>query len=133
MSHMTEQIGRVVGGRYRLLAPLGSGASAEVYLADDVRLRRRVAVKLLHAGLADDEAFLRRFRTEARSAAALNHPNIVSIFDWNRDEKPPYLVTEYLSGGSLRSMLDRGVRLTPSQGLVVALETAQALDHAHRQ
>lgn len=133
MSHMTEQIGRVVGGRYRLLAPLGSGASAEVYLADDVRLRRRVAVKLLHAGLADDEAFLRRFRAEARSAAALSHPNIVSIFDWNGDESPPYLVTEYLSGGSLRSMLDRGVRLSPSQALLVALETAQALDHAHRQ
>jgi eukaryotic-like serine/threonine-protein kinase len=133
MSHMTEQIGRVVGGRYRLLAPLGSGASAEVYLADDVRLRRRVAVKLLHAGLADDEAFLRRFRTEARSAAALSHANILGIFDWNGDESPPYLVTEYLSGGSLRSMLDRGVRLSPSQALLIGLETAQALDHAHRQ
>jgi serine/threonine protein kinase/beta-lactam-binding protein with PASTA domain len=133
MSHMTEHIGRVVGGRYRLLAPLGSGASAEVYLADDVRLRRRVAVKLLHAVLADDENFLRRFRAEARAAAALNHPNIVAVYDWQGDEAPPYLVTEYLGGGSLRSMLDAGHRLSPSQALVVGLQSAQALDHAHRQ
>lgn len=122
-----------MGGRYRLLSPLGSGASAEVYLADDVRLRRRVAVKILHAALADDEAFLRRFRAEARAAAALNHPNIVAIFDWNGDEVPPYLVTEYLGGGSLRSILDTGARLTPSQALLVGLQASQALDHAHRQ
>ena len=133
MSHMTEHVGRVVGGRYRLLAPLGSGASAEVYLADDVRLRRRVAVKILHSALSADESFLRRFRAEARAAAALSHPNILAIFDWNGDEVPPYLVTEYLSGGSLRSMLDAGHRLTPSQALLVGLSAAQALDRAHRQ
>jgi serine/threonine-protein kinase len=130
---MTEQVGRVVGGRYRLLAPLGSGASAEVYLADDVRLRRRVAVKVLHAALADDESFLRRFRAEARAAAALSHPNILAVFDWNGDELPPYIVTEYLAGGSLRSILDAGRRLSPSQALLVGLAAAQALDHAHRQ
>jgi eukaryotic-like serine/threonine-protein kinase len=133
MSHMTEHIGRVVGGRYRLLAPLGSGASAEVYLGDDVRLRRRVAVKVLHTALADDEAFLRRFRAEAQAAAALSHPNIVSVYDWNGDEPPPYIVSEYLGAGSLRSMLDAGHRLSPSQALVIGLQTAQALDHAHRQ
>jgi serine/threonine protein kinase/beta-lactam-binding protein with PASTA domain len=130
---MTEHVGRVVGGRYRLLAPLGSGASAEVYLADDVRLRRQVAVKVLHTALADDESFLRRFRAEARAAAALSHPNILAIFDWNGDELPPYIVTEYLAGGSLRSVLDAGQRLTLSQALLVGLEAAQALDHAHRQ
>jgi len=133
MSHMTEHVGRVVGGRYRLLAPLGSGASAEVYLADDVRLRRRVAVKILHSALAEDEAFLRRFRAEARAAAALSHPNILAIFDWNGDEVPPYIVTEFLSGGSLRSMLDAGNPLTPSQALLVGLSAAQALDRAHKQ
>jgi eukaryotic-like serine/threonine-protein kinase len=130
---MTEHVGRVVGGRYRLLSPLGSGASAEVYLADDVRLRRRVAVKVLHAALADDEAFLRRFRAEARAAAALSHPHIVAVYDWNGDEMPPYIVTEYLAGGSLRAMLDAGHLLSPSQALLVGLQAAQALDHAHRQ
>jgi len=130
---MTEQIGRVLGGRYRLLAPLGAGASAQVYLADDVRLRRRVAVKVLHAALADDEAFLRRFRAEAQAAAALNHPHILAVYDWSGDADTPFLVTEYLSGGSLRSMLDTGHRLSLSQALVVGLEAVRALDHAHRQ
>ena len=132
MTRMTDQIGRVLGGRYRLLSPLGSGASAQVYLAEDVRLRRRVAVKLLHPGLADDESFLRRFRAEAQATAALSHPHLLAVYDWSDDEVP-YLVTEYLGGGSLRSMLDKGNRLAPAQALVVGLETARALDYAHRQ
>jgi eukaryotic-like serine/threonine-protein kinase len=133
MSRMTDQIGRVLSGRYRLIAPVGTGASAQVYLADDVRLRRRVAVKILHAALADDDAFLRRFRAEAQSAAALNHPNIVAVYDWGDDDGAPYIVTEYLSGGSLRSVLDTGVRLTQSQALMVGLEATRALDYAHRR
>ena len=133
MSRMTDQIGRVLSGRYRLIAPIGTGASAQVFLADDVRLRRRVAVKVLHAALAEDDAFLRRFRAEAQAAAALNHPNIVAVYDWGDDDGAPYIVTEYLSGGSLRALLDRGVRLTPSQALVVGLEATRALDYAHRR
>jgi serine/threonine-protein kinase len=133
MTRMTDQIGRVLGGRYRLLSAVGSGASAHVYLADDVRLRRRVAVKVLHPALANDELFLRRFRAEARAAAALSHPHILAVFDWSGDDDSPYLVTEFLGGGSLRSMLDTGNRLTTAQALVVGLETARALDHAHRQ
>jgi serine/threonine protein kinase/beta-lactam-binding protein with PASTA domain len=133
MSRMTDQIGRVLSGRYRLIAPVGTGASAQVYLADDVRLRRRVAVKILHAALADDDAFLRRFRAEAQSAAALNHPNIVAVYDWGDDDGAPYIVTEYLSGGSLRSVLDTGVRLSQSQALMVGLEATRALDYAHRR
>jgi beta-lactam-binding protein with PASTA domain/tRNA A-37 threonylcarbamoyl transferase component Bud32 len=133
MSRMTDQIGRVLSGRYRLIAPLGTGASAQVYLADDVRLRRRVAVKLLHAALADDEAFLRRFRAEAQAAAALSHPNIVAVYDWGDDDGRPYIITEYLSGGSLRTVLDDGGRLTQSQALLVGLEATRALDYAHRR
>jgi serine/threonine-protein kinase len=133
MSRMTDQIGRVLGGRYRLVSPLGSGASAQVYLADDVRLRRQVAVKMLHPALADDESFLRRFRAEAQSAASLSHPHLLAVYDWSGDGDSPFLVTEYLSGGSLRAMLDAGHRLTPAQALVVGLEAARALDHAHRQ
>jgi eukaryotic-like serine/threonine-protein kinase len=133
MSRMTDQIGRVLSGRYRLIAPVGTGASAQVYLADDVKLRRRVAVKLLHAALADDESFLRRFRAEAQAAAALNHPHIVAVYDWGDDDGTPFLVTELLSGGSLRSLLDAGHRLTPSQALLVGLEAARALDVAHRR
>src|SRR5918999_1275498 len=127
---MTEQLGRVLGGRYRLIAPIGSCASAQVFLADDVKLRRRVALKVLHPALADDQAFLRRFRAEARAAAALSHPNLMAVYDWT-DEGDPYLVLEYLGGGSLRALLDRGRRLSVAQAVVVGLEAARALDYAH--
>ncbi len=129
---MTDRVGQVLSERYRLLAPIGTGASASVYLADDVTLRRRVAVKILHDALAGDEAFLRRFRAEAQAAAALNHPHIMSVFDWGHDDVP-FLVTEYLGGGSLRTMLDQGRRLSPAQTLMVGLEAARGLDYAHRR
>lgn len=129
---MTDRIGQVLSERYRLLAPIGTGASASVYLADDVTLRRRVAVKILHDALAGDEAFLRRFRAEAQAAAALNHPHIMSVFDWGHDDVP-FLVTEYLGGGSLRTMLDYDRLLSPSQALMVGLEAARGLDYAHRR
>lgn len=131
------EIGRELGGRYRLVAPIGVGTSSRVFLAVDTQLRRRVAVKLLHAALAADDTFLRRFRAEARAAGALNHPNIVAVYDWGEDETDegmqPYLVTEYLGGGSLRRILDRGRPLSPSQALMVGLDTARALAHAHRR
>ena len=130
-TRIADHLGRVLGGRYRLLAPIGTGASAHVFLADDVRLRRRVAVKILHPALADDEAFLRRFRAEARAAAALNHPHVMAVFDWGEEADGPYLVSEYLGGGSLRAVLDRGKRLSPSQALMVGLEAGKALAYAH--
>ncbi|MDQ1373871.1 MAG: eukaryotic-like serine/threonine-protein kinase, partial [Actinomycetota bacterium] len=132
-SRIADHVGRVLGGRYRLVAPIGSGASAHVFLADDVTLKRRVAVKVLHAPLAEDESFLRRFRAEAQAAAALNHPNIMRVYDWGEDADGPYLVLEYLGGGSLRDLLDAGHRLNPSQATLLGIETARALDYAHRR
>lgn len=127
-----DRIGQVLGGRYRLLAPIGTGASATVYLADDVVLRRRVAVKVLHDALASDASFLKRFQAEARSAAALNHPHIMAVHDWGQADVP-YLVTELLDGGSLRAMLDNGSMLDLAQARTVAVDTARALDYAHRR
>ena len=129
-TRLSEQIGRVVSGRYRLVAPLGAGASAQVFLADDVRLERQVAVKMLQPVLADDERFLRRFRAEARTVAAISHPNVLVVHDWGEDDVP-YLVTEYLAGGSLRAMLHGGRTLAPSQALLVALDVCRGLAHAH--
>ncbi len=123
----------MVGGRYRLVAPLGTGASADVYVADDVTLRRRVAVKVLRDALANDEGFLRRFRAEARAVASLRHPNIVTVYDWGEEDTGAYLVLEYLGGGSLRDLLDRGGLLTPAQAAHVGLEAARGLDYAHRR
>ncbi|MCB0963191.1 MAG: serine/threonine protein kinase, partial [Acidimicrobiales bacterium] len=133
---MTAEIGRVLGGRYRLVAPIGMGASAQVYLADDVKLRRRVALKMLHDALAGDAEFLRRFRAEAQAAAALSHPNVMAVYDWSdatTHGEAAFIVTEYLPGGSLRALLDGGALLAPSQALGVGLEAARALDYAHRR
>jgi beta-lactam-binding protein with PASTA domain/tRNA A-37 threonylcarbamoyl transferase component Bud32 len=128
-----ELVGRVLGGRYRLLAPVGAGASATVYGAEDVSLRRSVGVKILHPSLADDPAFIKRFRAEAQAAAALNHPNVMAVYDWGEERGIPYLVLEFLANGSLRAMLERGRRLSPSQALLVGLEAARGLDYAHRR
>ena len=97
MPLISDSIGRVLGKRYRLVSALGTGASAHVFLAEDVSLQRRVAVKVLQPGLAHDESFLKRFRAEARSVASLNHPNILRVFDWGEDADGPYLVLEYLA------------------------------------
>jgi len=132
LSQMTDQIGRVLGGRYRLVAPIGTGSSAQVFLADDVRLKRQVAVKVLHPALAGDQTFLRRFRAEAQASAKLNHANIVKLLDSGNDDGP-YLVTELVGGGSLRAMLDLGHRLTIAQAVSVGLEAAKRHDFAHRQ
>jgi eukaryotic-like serine/threonine-protein kinase len=133
MSRLVDQVGRVLGGRYRLLAPVGTGASGHVFVAEDVTLRRRVAVKVLHEALANDEPFLRRFQAEARAAAALNHPSVMAVYDWGEDGSGPFLVSELLEGGNLRTLLDRGYRLSPSQALLLGLHVAQGLDYAHKR
>ncbi len=133
MPSITDSIGRVLGGRYRLVTALGTGASAHVYLADDVTLHRRVAIKVLHPALAGDQAFLKRFRAEARAVAALNHPNILQCYDWGEENDEPYLVLEYLAGGSLRQVYDTGALFTPQQAVHVGLEAAAGLDYAHRR
>jgi serine/threonine-protein kinase len=130
LSGLTDLAGRVLADRYRLLAPIGSGGSGRVYVADDVRLRRRVAVKVLHAALSDDAGFLRRFRAEAQLAASLHHPNITTVYDWGEDAVP-FMVLELLSGGSMRGMLDEGFRMSPSQAAHTGRHVAAALSYAH--
>src|SRR5712692_4298365 len=130
LTGLTDLVGHVLADRYRLLAPIGAGGSGRVYVADDQRLRRRVAVKVLHAALADDTAFLRRFRAEAQLAASLRHSNIVTVYDWGEDDVP-FMVLELLEGGSLRSMLDQGTLLTVAQAARVGRNVASALEYAH--
>jgi beta-lactam-binding protein with PASTA domain/tRNA A-37 threonylcarbamoyl transferase component Bud32 len=133
MPSITDSIGRVLGDRYRLVTALGTGASAHVYLAEDVNLHRKVAIKVLHPALAGDISFLKRFRAEARAVAALNHPNILQVYDWGEEGGEPYLVLEYLAGGSLRQVYDSGALLTPEQAVRIGLEAAAGLDYAHRR
>jgi serine/threonine-protein kinase len=129
-SAISDLAGRVLAGRYLLHNAIGTGASGRVYVADDTRLRRRVAVKVLHAALADDAAFLRRFRAEAQLAASLHHPHIVTVHDWGEDDVP-FMVLELLEGGSLRSMLDAGSRLSVAQTARIGRDVASALEYAH--
>src|ERR1700704_3972735 len=129
-SAVSDLAGRVLAGRYLLHGAVGTGASGRVYLAEDQRLRRRVAVKVLHSALADDAAFLRRFRAEAQLAGSLRHANIVTVYDWGEDEVP-FMVLELLEGGSLRSMLDQGTELTIAQAARVGRDVASALEYAH--
>jgi eukaryotic-like serine/threonine-protein kinase len=129
-SAVTDLAGRVLAGRYLLHGAVGTGASGRVYVAEDTRLKRRVAVKVLHAALAEDAAFLRRFRAEAQLAASLHHPHIVTVHDWG-DDDVPFMVLELLEGGSLRSMLDQNTLLTVPQAARVGRDVASALEYAH--
>lgn len=131
MATLTDTIGRVLSGRYRIEAAIGTGASAHVYLATDISLKRRVAIKMLHPVLAADRAFLRRFRAEAQAAASLTHPNLVAVHDWGEDADGPYLVLEYLGGGSLRDLLDDSRPLGPAHVASIGAQAAQGLAYAH--
>src|ERR671939_2129842 len=89
-------------GRYRIVRRLGSGGMATVYLAEDEVLGRRVAIKILNERYANDEQFIERFRREAKSAAALSHPNIVSIYDRGDTDGTSYIAMEYVEGPTLK-------------------------------
>ena len=122
-------VGRSLG-RYRVLAPLGAGGMGEVYLGEDARLRRRVALKLLPAELTVSRDRVRRFEQEARAVAALNHPSIITVFEVGEAEGFRFIVTEYVEGETVRELLAPG-KLTPGRALDMATQTAGALAAAH--
>src|SRR5688572_1724969 len=95
-------------GRYQVLGPIGSGGMGEVFVARDASLGRKVAIKMLPVRMASDRDTLSRFTQEARSASALNHPNIVTIHEVGTDESAPFIVMEYVEGRDLRSMVQNG-------------------------
>jgi serine/threonine-protein kinase len=117
--------------RYQLLERIGGGGMAEVFLAEDTLLTRRVAVKILRSQYTSDEDFVVRFRQEARAAARLSHPNIVSIFDVGCAEDTHYIVMEYVSGETLKDYIKREGPLSPQIVLELAYQVAAALKHAH--
>lgn len=125
------QQGDVIDGRYRIVRKLGAGGMADVYLAHDEVLGRRVAVKVLLSRFADDEQFVERFRREARAAAALNHPNIVSVYDRGTVDHTYYIVMEYLQGETLKDMIRRRGRLAPEEAIAFALQLLSAVQYAH--
>lgn len=124
-------IGRLIEGRYQVRSRIARGGMATVYLATDLRLERRVAVKIMHPHLADDQGFAQRFLQEARSAARLAHPNVVNVFDQGEDQGTAFMVMEYLPGITLRELLKEYQRLTPTQALDILEAVLSGLAAAH--
>ena len=125
-------VGRLIDGRYQVRSRIARGGMATVYLATDLRLERRVAIKIMHGHLADDSAFKERFIQEARSAARLAHPNVVNVFDQGQDSDMAYLVMEYLPGITLRDLLQEHGKLTTEQTLDVLEAVLAGLSAAHQ-
>ena len=125
-------IGRLVDGRYQVQSRIARGGMATVYLATDLRLERRVAIKVMHGHLADDTQFKQRFIQEARSAARLAHPNVVNVFDQGQDNDSAYLVMEYLPGITLRELLQEYGSLTAQQTIDITEAVLSGLAAAHK-
>src|SRR3954453_11145471 len=127
---------RLLGGRYELDGVVGRGGMAEVYRARDIRLDRIVAIKTLRADLARDQIFQARFRREAQSAASLNHPSIVAVYDTGEDMASgmpiPYIVMEYVDGRTVRDLLIEGHRLLPERTLEIVNGVLRALEYSHQ-
>ncbi len=125
-------IGTLFDGRYRILRKLGSGGMADVYLAEDEDLGRRVAIKILNERYSSDEAFTERFRREAKSAASLSHPNIVSIYDRGESDGRPYIAMEVIEGRSLKELIVAKGPLPIAVAVDYAKQILAALRFAHR-
>jgi serine/threonine-protein kinase len=127
---------RILGDRYRLGAMIGTGGMADVYAAEDQRLHREVAVKILRSDLARDPSFVTRFNKEALAVAALNHPGIVSVYDSGKEDSPsgamPYIVMEYVEGKTLREIVHKGERFPLQRAVEIVEGILVALQYSHK-
>lgn len=122
--------GTVLDGRYQVLKRIGSGGMADVWLADDTHLQRRVALKVLHSRFAQDKEFVERFKREAEAAAGLQHPNVVSVFDRGDVDGTYYIAMQYLEGRTLKQLIDAG--LSPEQAAGLIRQVLEGARFAHR-
>ncbi len=130
---MTEVAGNtLVDGRYRILRRIGSGGMADVYCAEDSHLGRQVAIKVLHRRFAQDQEFVERFRREAKSAAGLNHPNVVGVFDRGEHEGTYYIAMEFLTGRTLKDIVTAEAPLPQERVIDVGTQILEAAGFAHR-
>jgi eukaryotic-like serine/threonine-protein kinase len=127
-----NSINKVFGNRYEIGAMIGTGGMADVYLGEDRRLSRKVAVKVLRSDLAKDPSFISRFRKEALAAAGLNHPGIVAVYDSGEEGNNSYIVMELVSGVSLRDMLKSHTPITTERSLEIVSGVLAALEYSHQ-
>jgi len=130
---MTEVAGNtLIDGRYRILRRIGSGGMADVYCAEDSHLGRQVAIKVLHRRFAQDQEFVERFRREAKSAAGLNHPNVVGVFDRGEHEGTYYIAMELLTGRTLKDIVTAEAPLPQDRVVDIGTQILEAAGFAHR-
>ena len=122
-----------VDSRYRILNRIGSGGMADVYRAEDTHLGREVALKVLHRRFSADEGFVERFRREASSAASLQHPNVVNVFDRGEHEDTYYIAMEHLSGSTLKQLIDTDAPLDQERAIDLGIQILKAAAFAHRR
>jgi len=123
--------GHMIDNRYRIIKPIGEGGMANVYLALDTILEREVAVKILRGDLAEDEKFVRRFQREANAASSLRHPNIVEMYDVGKDNGQYFIVMEYISGKTLKSLIKKRGALTLPEVIDIMLQLTNGIACAH--
>jgi serine/threonine protein kinase len=123
---------QLLNKRYQLLEPLGKGGMAIVYRAQDLMLERQVAVKVLREDFSGDPAFQERFRREAKAAANLSHPNIVTMHDFGLDNGQLFLVMEYVPGKDLKTLIKQRVRFSPEEALPLLIQACAGIGYAHR-
>jgi beta-lactam-binding protein with PASTA domain/predicted Ser/Thr protein kinase len=123
----------IVDGRYRVMSRLGAGGMADVFLAEDQQLGRKVALKLLHRRFAEDPDFVERFRREAQAAAGLQHPNVVSVYDRGEFDDTYYIAMEYLPGRSLKQLIREEAPLDPVRAIDITIQILKAARFAHRR
>jgi serine/threonine protein kinase len=123
----------VVDGRYRVLHRLGSGGMADVYVAQDLQLGRKVALKILYRRFAEDSEFVERFRREASSAAGLQHQHVVSVYDRGEYDGTYYIAMEYLEGRSLKTIVQQEAPLDPDRAIDLTIQVLRAARFAHRR
>ena len=125
--------GTVIDGRYRVVRKIGAGGMADVYCAEDTHLGRNVALKMLHARFAQDREFVERFRREASSAAGLQHPNVVGVYDRGEFDGTYYIAMEYCEGQSLKEIVNRTAPLPPERAIAIVKQMLVAARFAHRR
>jgi eukaryotic-like serine/threonine-protein kinase len=123
---------KIISERYRIIKKIASGGTADVFLGDDLKLKRKVAVKILSSNYASDRSFVARFKSEAQVLARLNHPNIVQVYDWGEYKGSYYICIEYIEGESLKEIIEKRGPLPPGTVADYAIQISNALLTAHR-